>query len=365
MMHPLAAFFVWTLSSFLCHKLAKMALTSFNKNMTSFSLVVAPVIVTLWQVATCYATLNFSSKRGRLFFVMATSHTLATLATNTSLALVFASSTMAIKLLEPMTSAVMQSLVLNTAMRAESVVSMVVIVTGAVMFVGDPLQDSLLAKGLWMAFLSNLILGLRNVAIKLNQASNNETTPRSAYQIASYAVVSSLVVGAVYFLETILRLVPAGSTYFLLLSLASSVCHVTYSYVSTNIILRCMSVVSHAVYNIVKRVLVVLLLHLSGWRLASLWNWAGLVICTCGLFLYNLRKISVSMSSQPSSTPASLPTNSTNKPESPGKYTAVVMIPRTLMTVANAICSLALCLQRADPGFCYCIFILSGSPRVS
>ena len=321
---PLAAFTVWTLTSFLCHKLAKMALTSFSENMTSFSSLVAPLIVTLWQVTSCYATVTFSSRRSRLFFVMVTSHTVATLSTNTSLSLLFASSAMAVKLLEPVTSALMQSLVLKAPLRAEKALSMVVIVVGAVMFVGDPLQDRLVAEGLWMALLSNVILGLRNVAIKLDQCGNSETTFRSAYQIASYGVATFLVVSVVRLMEATFRLIPAGATYFLLLCLASSACHVMYSYVSTNVILRCMSVVSHAVANIFKRVLVVLLLHLSGWRLATLWNWAGLGICTCGLFLYNLRTISASVSPpppQPQSASASysLLVSSSHKPKNRGK----------------------------------------------
>ena len=96
-------------------------------------------------------------------------------------------------------------------------------------------------------------------------------------------------------LEAPVGAVPAGSARFLLLCLGSSACHVTYSLVSTRVVLRCMSVVGHAVANVLKRALVVLLLQLTGWRPASGRNWAGLALCTCGLLAYNLGKVSASL----------------------------------------------------------------------
>ena len=51
-----------------------------------------------------------------------------------------------------------------------------------------------------------------------------------------------------------------------------------------------MSVLGHALANIMKRVLVVCLLHVKGGRSASWVNWAGLGLCTAGLLLYNRGK---------------------------------------------------------------------------
>ncbi|KAL8603900.1 hypothetical protein ACOMHN_005120 [Nucella lapillus] len=295
---PLAAFAVWTLTSFLCHKLAKLAIVFFHHNALLLPPMLAPVLLTLWQVTTCYATIGFTARRGKLFFVMAVSHTMATLATNTSLALIFASSTLAIKLLEPVTSAMMQSVVLKAPMRTESVVSMVVIIAGAVMFVGDPFQDVVFFKGVWMALVSNVILGVRNVSIKLDQSSlGGEASLKPVSNIAFFGTVVVTFLTALYVMETFVFSIPVGSAQFFGLCLASSVCHVVYSVVSTNVILRYMSVVGHAIANIVKRVLVVLLLHVSGRRFATVWNWVGLVVCTTGLVLYNGRKISSSSSS--------------------------------------------------------------------
>ena len=47
-----------------------------------------------------------------------------------------------------------------------------------------------------------------------------------------------------------------------------------------------LSVVSHAVTNILKRVLVVLLLYITGSRSASPMNFLGLGVCTLGLMVY-------------------------------------------------------------------------------
>ena len=67
LVHPLAAFSVWTLASFLCHKLAKMALTVFSSSVTSPPSLLGPAIVTLWQVTSCYATVDVRGRLGELF----------------------------------------------------------------------------------------------------------------------------------------------------------------------------------------------------------------------------------------------------------------------------------------------------------
>ncbi|CAL1548602.1 unnamed protein product, partial [Lymnaea stagnalis] len=67
----------------------------------------------------------------------------------------------------------------------------------------------------------------------------------------------------------------------------SATFHVTYSYVSVGLVLKEMSVVSHAVLNILKRLLVVVLLYISSVRVATFSNFVGLAICTFGLVLYS------------------------------------------------------------------------------
>ncbi|ESO85719.1 hypothetical protein LOTGIDRAFT_155212 [Lottia gigantea] len=54
-----------------------------------------------------------------------------------------------------------------------------------------------------------------------------------------------------------------------------------------------MSVLSHSVCNIMKRVLVVILLYIEGSRHASFSNFLGLMVSTVGLFIYVGLKVSV------------------------------------------------------------------------
>ena len=61
---------------------------------------------------------------------------------------------------------------------------------------------------------------------------------------------------------------------------------VPVSYTLARVLSPQLSVVSHAVANIMKRVLVVLLLYLGGSRRAGLENFFGLLVCVAGLFLY-------------------------------------------------------------------------------
>ncbi|KAK7091501.1 uncharacterized protein [Littorina saxatilis] len=294
----LAVFSLWTLASFLCHKSAKLAMAPYVTDMTSITAVVIPLGLTLVQTLCCCATVQLTSLRGPLFYVMAASHFLATWATNTSLALTFASSAMAIKMLEPVTSALLQRLVLKTAMGAEGVVGMVVVVVGAMLYVGNPLSSSQISRAVLMALLSNVTLGVRNVALKLNHGdSPGRSRLRPPRALAAFAAATAgLVLITRIFVVTDAAVASSHEPqdYFLLLSLASGVCHVTYSYVSTNVVLRYMSVVSHAILNIVKRVLVVVLLHVAGRRSASMWNWAGLALCTVGLLMYSKEKIMTS-----------------------------------------------------------------------
>ena len=229
--------------------------------------------------------------KGPLFLVTAASHVLATWCTNASLALTFAASTMAIKMLEPISSTILQQVLISrTTLAAESLAGVVVVVVGAVLFVvGPPPGDggaAVAVRAVVLAFVSNLALGVRNVALKLSQNQAKPTFCRS------HLTVSLFFVGVLLFLLLASTILPRNAAYFLLLSAGSGACHVTYSYVSTCVVLRYVSVVGHALANILKRVLVVCLLQVSGGRAATAANWAGLVLCTAGLLLYNRRKMS-------------------------------------------------------------------------
>ncbi|KAK7094751.1 uncharacterized protein [Littorina saxatilis] len=320
---PLAVFLLWTLTSFLCHKLAKVAISIYvSDSVTSSPPLFVPAVVTFVQTLCCVSTVDVTSRRDALFYVIALSHFLATLATNISMSLTFASSTLAVKMLEPVSSAVLQRMLTKRSMSAESVCGMMVTVLGAVLYVGNPWQQrGAVFRALAMALLSNLLLGVRNVALKTSHNVTTTTTTTSGNQntssrfrpvpvIVSFVVWAVVALLAAFFLETSAAILPRHATYFLSLSLASGAFHVTYSYLSTSVVLRYMSVVSHALANIVKRVLVVLLLYVTGGRSVSLWNWAGLALCTAGLLLYQRRrKLSAEQANPSTSSKSSAITN--------------------------------------------------------
>ena len=308
----LAVFSLWMLASFLCHKLAKMALEIYVTDVTSFSPLSTALVLTLRQTLCCYASVNMTSWKGSLFYVIAASHFLATLATNISLALTFASSTMAVKMLEPTTSAVLQALLLKRPMRVKSVGGMVIIVAGSALYVSASDQSrgtGDVMRAVVMALVSNVALGVRNVALKRSRESSHARS--SWLRPASHLMLGFAVCAAVCLLyltrfpesteATAAAWVfwpPRTAPRFLLLTLASGALHVTYSYVSTSVVLPYLSVVSHALANIFKRVLVVVLLNASGRRSASRWSWAGLALCFVGLLVYYRgRMASASLSS--------------------------------------------------------------------
>ena len=291
LLRSLAVFLLWTLASFLCHHLAKMAL---QRTVTDAStLAVMPFIVTVFQTLCCLVCVK-TSLLNRSVSLIAASHCLATLATNTSMALTFASSTLAIKMLEPVTSAVLQQLIFRTALKVESLVGMVVVVVGAVVYVGNPAENEAVARAVVMAVISNLALGVRNVAIKNAQQQQLwEMTFRSARCIALFLSLPILVLLCALYSSRAggaAAVMSQDAIHFTALSLMSGAFHVTYSYLSTCLVLRHMSVLGHALANIMKRVLVVCLLHVKGGRSASWVNWAGLGLCTAGLLLYNRGK---------------------------------------------------------------------------
>ena len=67
--------------------------------------------------------------------------------------------------MEPITSAVTQYLFLGTRLTVWSVVSLPLVVVGALGFTGSPLQGTGISLGTLMAFASNIILAFRLVCV--------------------------------------------------------------------------------------------------------------------------------------------------------------------------------------------------------
>ncbi|GFR75734.1 triose phosphate/phosphate translocator, chloroplastic [Elysia marginata] len=242
-------------------------------------------LLSLLQVGLCYVLIKLKSGDQKNLAVARLCHVTATWFTNVSMTCMFASSTFAIKLLEPITSAVMQFAILGTPLSSTAAISLPLIVGGAIVFSGNPISETNLTVGMAAAFISNIILALRNVSLKLS------STPQAPVEMCVKPVNRGLVVvllfcaGGVVSAWTYDYL--SGQVLYLAATCTlSGVFHVLYSYVSTGIVLLRMSVVSHAVSNILKRLLVVLLLYMTGSRSASQTNFLGLLVCMLGLILY-------------------------------------------------------------------------------
>ncbi|PVD31816.1 hypothetical protein C0Q70_07234 [Pomacea canaliculata] len=134
---------------------------------------------------------------------------------------------------------------------------------------------------------SNVLLAVRNLAIKgLHSGQLNLGPRRLSWSVGGVLVgMSVLVLTAVWWLE-IVDIVSRRSTLAVTSLLLSGVFHVTYSLISTSVILRALDVVSHSMANVIKRVLVVALLYVSGSRSASGANVAGLMVTIAGLAVY-------------------------------------------------------------------------------
>ncbi|XP_067682728.1 uncharacterized protein [Haliotis asinina] len=286
-------FISWAVTSFLCHRSTYLFLGT-SVNFQDNGLLWA-FVITLCQVTMCCLLIDLglwdsrSTEAKKMLWVKIACHSLATMATNYSMTMVHASSTFAIKLLEPVTSAILQRLALGTSLPPSAYITLPIIIGGAIGFCANSFNTPLTAAGIAVAFTSNLILAFRNVAIKLEQkdSSTSNIQLRSKRFVLSIAAVCIVVTLGTNYLTSRKRLSPLF-LFLVHMGLSSSVFHVIYSYISTNVVLLYMSVVSHSVANIFKRVLVVLMLYSAGQREATLANFTALVICTFGLIIYVL-----------------------------------------------------------------------------
>ncbi|XP_067682317.1 uncharacterized protein [Haliotis asinina] len=295
------AFISWAVTSFFCHQSTYLFLTT-SANFQDNGFLLA-FIITLCQCTMCCLLTDLrlwhtrSSEAKKILWVKVSCHAFATMATNYSMTMVHASSTFAIKLLEPVTSAIFQRLALGTSIAPSAYITLPIIIGGAVGFCGNSFNTPLTAAGIVVAFTSNLILTLRNVAIKMEQkdSSNLNIQLRSktfVFGIAAVCVVFALGTNSL----TSQKRLSTFISFLVNTGLCSSVFHVIYSYISTNVVLLYMSVVSHSVANIFKRVLVVLMLYSAGQREATLANFIGLGICAFGLTIFVLDKKGIAFS---------------------------------------------------------------------
>jgi drug/metabolite transporter (DMT)-like permease len=254
MFRPAVAFSAWTVFSFLCHYAAKEFLHQAGARL------LLTCLLTAAQLISCYVFLSHGPAGGSkpgvsdaprwAYGLAMVTHVAATFSTNYSLALLYAPSTLTIKLLEPLMSALVVWLVMGKPVSSQTLIALVLLIVGALGFVGNPLASLSLGAGTVLALISNMLYGLRNILIK-----HFMNTDMQLCDAAEYVVYSAVGVVAMWL---------CNQDAALLIMLLSAVCHVIYSYISTNIILHELSVVAHAVANISKRLLVVLLMVAAG-----------------------------------------------------------------------------------------------------
>ncbi|PVD31821.1 hypothetical protein C0Q70_07239 [Pomacea canaliculata] len=307
-MGPLTAFIAWTVSSYACHQMAKLFLTNVGIVTSHATPVTTAAALTLVQIFFCWllTTTTWETKttdvdedktnpdvtNARLranYRVALVMHVLSTFLTNWSLARTEAASTLAIKLMEPLVSAVAQRVWHGEPLSYNVWVSLPLVIGGAVVFVSDdPLSvQHALSAGVVLAMGSNVLLAVRNLAIKgLHSAHLNlglrKFTRLVAWLLATVLVVILIAVWWLQIADIVSRRTSLAVTSLLL----SGAFHVTYSLISTSVILRALDVVSHAMANVIKRMLVVALLYVSGSRSASVVNAAGLTVAAVGLAVY-------------------------------------------------------------------------------
>ena len=100
-----------------------------------------------------------------------------------------------------------------------------------------------------------------------------------------FVFMLSIAAGLYFYSAPSLILAPLGCL------LASTISHIIYTYVSTSVVLLYMSVVTHAVTNIIKRLAVVIAMIMAGQQDFSFKNAAFLLLCGVGLALYAREKL--------------------------------------------------------------------------
>jgi drug/metabolite transporter (DMT)-like permease len=307
----IVSFLSWTAFTFLAHWCAKGFVQTPEYQSQRFALA---FILTIAQTMFCYLLLTTMQNKklpptessggygqcginhGMWWAVF--THATATLGTNLSLTMVHAASTLTIKLMEPMTTALCLWAILGKKLSIATIVSLMLVIYGAVSFVGYPLHSLQLTLGVGLAILSNILYGFRSVIIK-HLLDGAEIQARYFVDITQSLVVVEISYAAFWFMFFTPSGMPVESRIQHLinnpafLALLSAFCHATYTYISMCVILRHMSVVSHATANIVKRVAVVLLMIFMGRQELTVSRATGLLVCTLGLAVYTTERLGI------------------------------------------------------------------------
>lgn len=305
------AFLVWTVTSYACHQLGKVFIQLAATPLTSDKLTndrihfLLAITLTVVQITFCLLYSNARSPKANgsnpmgeihtSWFSHATSayniamvmHVLTTLLTNCSLAYTEAASTLAVKLTEPVVSTLALRMWTGQIVNNATYWSLLFVIGGTLVFASE--RVDIFALGSVLAMISTATLAVRNIAVKSMHNGDFHTSCLPVSGLLPLGLGSLAVLLSSYVFE-VQGKVAGGLTSTLGALIFSGVFHVCYSVVSAGVMLRVLDVVSHSLANISKRVLVVLLLYVSGSRHASVINMLGLVVTVVGLLLYVLGK---------------------------------------------------------------------------
>lgn len=213
---------------------------------------------------------------------MMLAHAMATLCTNASISFVNAGAAFTIKSFEPVTTAALTSILLGVPLSSATVVALPLVVCGSAGFVAQPTIEPTGSFGLGLALISNVMYGVRNINIKLSHSSRSgEAQKLDDLWSMSAASVVALLAPAV-----LLLLAGTSVELDLFAVLSSGLCHVSYTIISTCVILKYMSVIGHATCNLLKRVCIALAFFFIGKQHITAGNWIMGAVFVVGLVIY-------------------------------------------------------------------------------
>jgi len=296
-----ATFFIaWVAFSFLAHKLAKCYFQFVSEvcGGDTVTMTLTATLVTGIQLLTCGVltlvrvpkTVERKDKNPSLgvLFIVAIPHTFGALMTNYSMALIPAASTHLIKVMEPMVTAVIAWFAVGVTVSKSKLLALVLVLIGAVGASWDP-SSTFPTHGLGMqiALLSNLLYAARNVSIKhlLGRSVVFEAATMGRVSLLGAIILLAVLPScSVASTSVLLHIFPRSMMLGLAILAGSAICHATYTYISTCVILQYISVIGHALANVAKRVLVIVLLYLLGKEYFL--SPPFVVVCFIGLLVY-------------------------------------------------------------------------------
>lgn len=183
-----------------------------------------------------------------------------------------------LKFLEPVITALFYKLVHDGSLRNFAFLALPLISGSAFVF-GQGLSHVTRSRGHFLAFIATVLFSARNLAFKGIQNTHGTVRLRNLKQSLLILFVSFVLIFGLCLTNTFWG---APCLYAVL----SSLFHVTNSYISICVILNNMSVISHAVANLWKRLLVVALLGVSKSKRLSPTSGSALVLGFLGVLVF-------------------------------------------------------------------------------